>query len=69
MTYYLPEGQTTTISVVDILGRTLQTYQIPYQNSGMHQFTIADAALPAKGMYVVQMQVGNEWVTRKIVKN
>jgi hypothetical protein len=69
LTYYLPEGQSTTISIVDILGRTLQTYQIPYQNSGMHQFTIADAALPAKGMYVVQMQVGNEWIMRKIIKN
>ena len=64
--YSLGEGAVVTLSIADVLGRTVRTLINEYRVAGEHEVTIDRSGLPS-GVYVVRLEAGGKTVTKQLV--
>lgn len=65
--FELNNPENISLTVYDLQGKIIATPTIGEKAQGKHKVTISTTHLP-KGIYLVQMNVGNEVITKKIVK-
>jgi len=65
--FQLNNSETVSLTIYDLQGKTIATPTIGDKDQGKQKVTISTAHLP-KGIYLVQMNVGKEIITRKIVR-
>ena len=63
--YTLPRAETISINIYNILGQSVWQSQPRYLDKGQYQQEL-DAKYLANGVYIIQIQAGNEKVKRKI---
>jgi hypothetical protein len=67
LAFELPKESSVAVSVVDMLGRTMQHFPTIFYPQGEIQLDLPLENL-SNGLYFVQLQIGNESIVRKFVR-
>lgn len=68
LSFYLPSAQVLSLSVVDILGNKVHEIQPAVYQSGSHNLAIELPSELNSGMYLLQIDSGNQLITKKLLK-
>lgn len=67
ISFSLIEKAETTISIYDVVGKEISNVYTGNLNAGDHQYSIADNAKLASGIYFIKLNVGGESFTKKLI--
>ena len=69
VTYFLPNNQEISITIIDNLGREISIQNNDYQMAGQHQFLLNANYFPNAGIYILRFNIGGQLNFLKVVKN
>jgi hypothetical protein len=66
--YTTDKAADVSITITDVMGRNIKTINQGTQAAGSYDFSIDDTIIPTAGVYVAQVRIGNQVITKKMIK-
>lgn len=66
--YTTDQAADVSITITDVMGRNIKTINQGTQAAGSYDFSIDDTLIPTAGVYVAQVRIGDQVITKKMIK-